>query len=143
MPRSYLDFSSIRRTVAGPRPETPGTTPVLLVLQLLEAVRMIREEGMEEVFLRHHAMAEAVRARATRMGYRLPGPGIRERSPTLTALQLPEGMSPGTLRARVRESGIQIAGGLGAYKETCIRIGHMGDIRMEDVERTLDVLEGI
>jgi aspartate aminotransferase-like enzyme len=143
MPRSYLDFSSIRRTLSGPRPETPGTTPVLLVLQLLEAVRMIHEEGMEEVFRRHQAMAGAVRARATRLGYKLHGPGIRERSPTLTALHLPEGSDPLTLRSRVREAGIQIAGGLGAYKDTSIRIGHMGDIRMEDVERTLDVLEGI
>jgi aspartate aminotransferase-like enzyme len=143
MPRSYLDFASIRRTLGGPRPETPGTTPVLLVLQLLEAVRMIHEEGMESVFDRHRAMADRVRARATDLGYRPQGPGILTRSPTLTALQLPEGAEPAALRARVREAGIQIAGGLGAYKPTCIRIGHMGDIRMEDVERTMDALAGV
>jgi len=50
-------------------------------------------------------------------------------------------VDPGTLRARIREAGIQIAGGLGAYKDSGIRIGHMGDIRMEDVERTLGILE--
>ena len=142
MPRSYLDFGSIRRTLKGPRPETPGTTPVLLVLQLLEAVRMIHEEGMESVFNRHQAMADRVRARAADLGYRLQGPGIVNRSPTLTALQVPEDAEPGALRARAREAGIQIAGGLGAYKPNCIRIGHMGDIRMEDVERTLDALAG-
>ena len=38
MPRAYLDFASIRRTLSGERPETPGTTPVLLVLQLLESI---------------------------------------------------------------------------------------------------------
>ena len=46
-----------------------------------------------------------------------------------------------TLRSRVREAGIQIAVGLGPYKPSCIRIGHMGDIRMEDVDRTMDAVE--
>jgi aspartate aminotransferase-like enzyme len=141
MPRSYLDFTPIRRTLEGPRPETPGTTPVLLVLQLLEAVRMIHEEGMDSVFRRHQAMADRVRARAADLGYRLQGPGIVDRSPTLTALQVPDGAEPEAIRARLREEGIQIAGGLGAYKPSCIRIGHMGDIRMEEVERTMDALE--
>jgi len=141
MPRSYLDFASIRRTLAGPRPETPGTTPVLLVLQLLEAVHMIQEEGIESVFRRHQAMADRVRTRALHLGFSLQGEGIRDRSPTLTALRLPPGVAPETVRGRVRAKGIQIAGGLGAYKPTCIRIGHMGDIRMEDVDRTLDALE--
>lgn len=141
MARSYLDFASIRRTLAGPNPETPGTTPVLLALQLLEAIRMIHEEGMKQVFNRHQAMADQVRARATDLGFHLQGPGIGDRSPTLTALQVPDGTEPGALRARVREAGIQIAGGLGAYKPSCIRIGHMGDIRMADADRTMDALE--
>lgn len=141
MPRSYLDFPSIRRTLAGPRPETPGTTPVLLVLQLLEAVRMIHEEGMEGVFHRHEAMAEWLRARAMELGYHLQGPGIARRSPTLSALEVPEGLDPETVRVRIREAGIQIAGGLGPYKGRGIRIGHMGDIRMDDVVRTMGALE--
>jgi aspartate aminotransferase-like enzyme len=141
MPRSYLDFGSIRRTLAGPDPETPGTTPVLLVLQLLEAARMIHEEGVDSVFARHQALAERVRARAAKLGFRLKGEGLLHRSPSLSVLQLPDGVEPGFLRARVREAGIQIAGGLGSYKPSCIRIGHMGDIRMEDVERTMDALE--
>lgn len=141
MPRSYLDFGSIRRTLAGARPETPGTTPVLLVLQLLEAVRMIHQEGMESVFQRHQAMADRVRSGAAELGYHLQGSGILDRSPTLTALQVPEGVEPGGLRTRVRSAGIQLAGGLGRYKGSCIRIGHMGDIRMTDVERSLEALE--
>jgi aspartate aminotransferase-like enzyme len=141
MPRSYLDFGAIRRTMGGPRPETPGTTPVLLVLQLLEAVRMIREEEMDSVFRRHQDMADRVRTRAAQLGYRLQGQEILKRSPTLTALTVPEGMEPEAVRARVLEDGIQIAGGLGAYKSRSVRIGHMGDIRMEDVERTMDALE--
>ena len=62
------------------------------------------------------------------------------RSPTLTAFELPAGVDPGALRAGVREAGIQIAVGLGAFKPTCVRIGHMGSIDMPDVDRTMDVL---
>lgn len=141
MPRAYLDFASIRRTLSGGRPETPGTTPVLLVLQLLESIRIIREEGMADVFRRHEALADRIRNRATKLGFTLHGARILARSPTLTALRVPDSVDPEELRARVRHEGVQIAGGLRAYKRTCVRIGHMGDIRMEDVDRTMDVLE--
>lgn len=141
MPRAYLDFASIRRTLSGGHPETPGTTPVLLVLQLMESLRVIREEGLDGVFCRHEALADRLRDRATRADFSLHGPGISARSPTLTALRVPDGVDPGELRARVRSEGVQIAGGLRAYKQSCVRIGHMGDIRLEDVDLTMDVLE--
>ena len=102
---------------------------------------MMREEGLDEVFRRHEALADRIRDRATRMGFSLHGPGITARSPTLTALRVPDGVDVGELRARLRSEGIQIAGGLRAYKTTCIRIGHMGDIQLEDVDRTSDALE--
>ena len=143
MPRSYLDFTSIRKTLNRPLPETPGTTPVLLVLQLLEATRMIHEEGLEEVFRRHQSMADRIRERGSQMGCSLQGPGIVDRSPTLSALEVPEGVEPDALRAAVREAGIQIAVGLGEFKPSCVRIGHMGNIEMADVERTMDVLEEV
>jgi len=140
MPRAYLDFDTIRRIMDRALPETPGTTPVSLVFQLLEAVRMIHEEGLESVFNRHATMGGRVRTRAPELGYGLAGSAIKDRSPTLTALTVPAGCEPESIRTRVREAGIQIAVGLGSYKPTCIRIGHMGDIRMSDVDRTLDAL---
>jgi len=141
MPRAYLDFGSVRGSLSGEAPETPGTTPVMLVMQVLEAVRMIHEEGLARVFGRHAAMAERLRLGAADLGFGLQGPGIDRRSETLTALTVPPGVDPHALRAAVRARGIQIAVGLGAYRESCVRVGHMGDIRMADVERTLEVLE--
>lgn len=140
MPRAYLDFSAIKRTMSSDNPETPGTTPVSLVLQLLEATRMIHEEGLDAVFSRHHDLAQKLRSTAIENGYRLAGHPDSQRSPTLSALEVPAGADPSAIRASVREAGIQIAVGLGKYKPTCIRIGHMGDIRMADVERTLAAL---
>jgi len=141
MPRSYLDFPSIRKSLAGDHPETPGTTPVLLVLQVREALRMMHEEGLTAVFERHVAMAEQLRTRVAGMGFDLQGPGMTERSPTLTALHVPDGVDPHALRTAVRERGIEIAVGLGAYRDTCVRVGHMGDIRLADVNHTVDVIE--
>lgn len=141
MPRVYLDFGAIHRALTGARPETPGTTPVMLVLQVLESLRMLDEEGYEAVFTRHRRMAERLRSWALARGLGLLGAGIVERSPTLTALAVAEGVDPAVLRQRVRQRGIEIAVGLGAYRPTCVRVGHMGDIRMADVERTIGALD--
>jgi aspartate aminotransferase-like enzyme len=142
MPRAYLDFAAIHKIMDRPLPETPGTTPVSLVFQLLEAERMIHEEGLQSVFDRHTAMADRVRKRTAEIGYTLAGSAIDERSPTLTALTVPEGVDPERIRKHVLEAGILIAGGLGSLKPDTIRIGHMGDIRMADVDKTLDALAG-
>jgi aspartate aminotransferase-like enzyme len=140
LPRNYWDFAKIRDALGGARPETPGTTPVLLVLQVLEALRLLGEEGWEAVFARHSAMAERVRSRAAELGFGLQGARISARSPTLTALTVPDGVAPDALRAGVLARGIRVAGGLGPYRDTCVRVGHMGDIRPADVERTLEAL---
>jgi len=140
-PTHYLSFPAIRKTLAGEHPETPGTTPVSLVCQVLEALRMHAEEGMDAVFARHQAMADRATARADALGLGLQCLWLQQRSPTLTALMLPEGVEPTWLRGKVREAGIQIAGGMGHFAGAGVRIGHMGDIRMADVERTMDAIE--
>ena len=137
LPSAYLNFGAIRSTLARPRAETPGTTPVSLVFQVLEALRLLDEEGRDAVFDRHQAMARATRAVAEELGFSLQGPAIVDRSPTLTAMTLPETISPADVRAHMRAAGIQIAGGLGSFGSRCVRIGHMGDIRMPDLEETL------
>jgi len=141
LPRVYLDFAAVRDRLTSSRPETPGTTPVLLALQVLEAVRMIHEEGPSQVFARHRNMSGMVTTWAASRGIELPGSGIAERSPTLTALRLPDGVDPGAVRSAVRAAGIQIAAGLGDWQRTCVRVGHMGDIRPEDVTRTLNAID--
>lgn len=141
MPRSYLDFKSILASLEGAPPETPGTAPVMLFLQVREALRMMAEEGAEEVLRRHGSMAARVRGWVAERGLDLMGPGIVERSPTVTAIRLPDGVDAAAVRSGVRRRGIQIAGAAGAYRGSGIRVGHLGDIRMEDVERTLRSLD--
>src|SRR5262245_42081356 len=137
LPRNYWDFRAVRETISKAKPETPGTTPVHLMLQVAEALRMMHEEGLPQVYARHTAMAERARQGAVELGLDLQCPNLARRSATLTAIALPSGISPKAFRDRIKAQGILTAAGLGQYEATGFRIGHMGDIRMADVERTL------
>ncbi|HEY9225000.1 MAG TPA: aminotransferase class V-fold PLP-dependent enzyme, partial [Gemmatimonadaceae bacterium] len=57
LPRNYWNFADIRDSISRAKPETPGTTPVHLMLQVAEALRMMHEEGLDAVYARHAAMA--------------------------------------------------------------------------------------
>ena len=144
---NYWNFGAIRETLAGPRPETPGTPPVHLILQLRAALNMIHEEGVEAVFARHEAMARMTADAMEALGLEHQCPALPRHSPTLTAIQAPGSVTTSAIRDGLRERGILVAGGLGPFEGRSFRIGHMGDIRPHDVEETLaalaDVLGGL
>ncbi len=140
LPRSYWDLAAVKRAVEKARPETPGTPPVAIVLQVAEALRMIHEEGLDSVYARHAALARRVREGIHELGLSLQCPELPRLSATMTAVALPAGIEPRALRERIKTRGILTAGGLGPFESVGFRIGHMGDIRMADVERTLDAL---
>jgi aspartate aminotransferase-like enzyme len=153
LPRNYWDFDDIKREVTRSRPETPGTPPIQIVLQVAEALRMIHEEGLENVFRRHTQMAERTRAGISALGLAVQCPSLRRYSTTLTAVSVSRG-SPLTppvgspaeaaevrrIRDGMEARGVLIAAALGQFKDVGFRIGHMGDIRIADVERTLAAL---
>jgi aspartate aminotransferase-like enzyme len=140
LPKNYWHFGDVRRAVDKPKPETPGTPPVHIVLQVAEALRMMHEETLDVVFTRHVAMSARVRQGAEALGLALQCPEITRHSAALTAIAVPNAMAPGAIRERMKARGILTAAGLGPYESLGFRIGHMGDIRMEDVERTLAAL---
>jgi aspartate aminotransferase-like enzyme len=140
LPRNYWDFAAIRTEVTKERPETPGTPPVHIVLQVAEALRQMHTEGLERVYQRHAQLAERARRAVAELGLALQCPDLGAFSTTLTAVAAPSGISPGALRDGMRARGVLIAGGLGKYKASAFRIGHMGDIRLTDMERALTAL---
>jgi serine---pyruvate transaminase len=140
LPRNYWDFAAIRAEVSRESPETPGTPPVDIVLQVAEALRLMHEEGLPRVYQRHAQMAERARRGAAELGLALQCPALGAYSTTLTAIAAPAGTSPKDLRNGMRLRGVLTAGGLGKFKDTAFRIGHMGDIRLADVERTMTAL---
>jgi aspartate aminotransferase-like enzyme len=139
-PRSYFDFSAIRRALDRSRPETPGTAPVQLFFQVNEALKIIHEEGPEKVFARHDQMARMVRDWGAEHGFSPQHPAAESFTPTLTALRVPERLDAESIREGLKRRGILVARGLENYAGTCIRIGHMGDIRPRDVQRALEAL---
>ena len=157
LPRNYWDFEEIRREVTRPKPETPGTPPIQIVLQVAEALRMIHEEGLDNVYRRHTQMAERTRAAVSALGLSLQCPSLRRFSATVTAVSVgpptlgvgatagaaDNGAAVRRVRDGMKARGILVAAGLGPYASTGFRIGPMGDIRLEDVERTLAALEDV
>ena len=143
LPHGYWNFEEIRHEVTKPKPETPGTPPVHLVLQVVEALRMIHEEGLDAVYTRHEVMSSLVRTGAETLGLTPQCPELRRRSTTITGIRAPSGLPPDRVRQGLKARGILTAAGLEHYRETAFRIGHMGDIRPADVAATLDALAAV
>ncbi|HEV2131044.1 MAG TPA: alanine--glyoxylate aminotransferase family protein [Longimicrobiaceae bacterium] len=124
--------------------QTPTTPAVNLLFALAEQLRRIEEEGIEARAERHWRMAERCWRWAeevgARRGLQVLAPEGR-RSPTVTALTVPEDLPPRLLVGGLRERGYTIGAGYGQLKESTIRIGHMGDHTVEELDALLDQLE--
>ena len=86
---------------------------------------------------RTHAWVDARRADGAYLRVMAPE-GYR--SPTVTAVSLPEGMSGPRIVSAMKERGWVIGGGYGKLKETGIRIGHMGDHTVDELNELLTIL---
>jgi aspartate aminotransferase-like enzyme len=143
LPRNYWDFTAIERAITAAKPETPGTAPVHLILQVAEALRLMHEEGLGAVFRRHALLAERVRDGIREMGLDVQCPAVEQHSATMTAVALPAVFGPAPVRDGLKRHSILTAAGLGRFQPAGFRIGHMGDIRLADVERTLTALRSV
>lgn len=143
IPSYYINFEEIRSNARAARPETPGSTPVSLIFSLEEALCMIDKEGREETFKRHEILGRAMRAGVQAMGLELFPPNVYSRSNALTAIKVPAGFTSAQIRAQMKlDYGVQTAAGLGKdYKDTIIRIGHMGHVYKRDVITLIGALE--
>ncbi len=126
MPRSYWDWSEMLAANAnGFFPFTPATN---LLYGLHEAIAMLLEEGLENVFARHIRHAEATRAAVAAWGLEVLCANPDEFSPALTAILMPEGHNADDLRKRVLASfNMSLGQGLGKVAGKVFRIGHLGD----------------
>jgi len=142
-PKFYIQFRDIQKNMRGKNAETPGSTPVSLVAAVEEALSAIEQEGKENVYARHATVARAIRAGVEAMGLTLFPKEVNRRSPALTAFVVPEGLSSSGIRSALKQNfGIVTAGGLGsAYKDTVVRIGHMGSVYPKDAIMVIGALE--
>ena len=126
LPRSYWDWQPMLAANAkGVFPYTPATN---LLYGLREALDMLREEGLEQVFARHDRHAEATRRAVRAWGLELLCLDPREYSSSLTAVLVPEGLDADALRALILERyDLSLGNGLGRLAGRVFRIGHLGD----------------
>ena len=125
MPRSYWDWQEMLKPNAnGFFPYTPATT---LLYGLREAIAMLLEEGLENVFARHQRLAAATRAAVEAWGLEVVCLEPEEFSPVLTAVMLPAGQNADHFRDIVLDKfNMSLGAGLGKLAGSVFRIGHLG-----------------
>ncbi|MBI5894354.1 MAG: alanine--glyoxylate aminotransferase family protein, partial [Deltaproteobacteria bacterium] len=107
-PRFYFDFKKERKNL---KDNTTAYTPaVSLIIGLRDVLKMIKEEGLENVFARHNRLARATRAAVKAMGLKLLAPDAP--SDATTGVYLPESVDGGKFVKYLRDDmGITMAGG--------------------------------
>jgi len=123
---AYFDWTAMLEANAeSVFPYTPATN---LLYGLREAIAMLEEEGLENVFARHARHAAATRAAVEAWGLEVLCRDPREYSSSLTAVRLPEGFDADRLRAHILERfDLSLGNGLGRLRGRVFRIGHLGD----------------
>jgi alanine-glyoxylate transaminase/serine-glyoxylate transaminase/serine-pyruvate transaminase len=127
LPRSYWDWEPlVAANSTGFFPYTPAET---LMFALNEALKMLLEEGLPNVYARHERYAEATRRAAGTWGLDLQCQDPACYSPGVTALRTPEGHSADNLRNVILDKfNMALGNGLGQITDKVFRIGHMGDL---------------
>jgi alanine-glyoxylate transaminase/serine-glyoxylate transaminase/serine-pyruvate transaminase len=123
--RSYWDWQDMLAiNKQGTFPYTPATN---LLFALREAIAMLEEEGLDNVFARHMRHGAATRAAAKVWGLDLVCLDPHGYSPALTALMVPDGHDADAFRKAVLENfDMSLGTGLGKLKGRAFRIGHIG-----------------
>ena len=140
LPKSYWDWEGmINDNKSGFFPYTPATN---LLYGLRESIRMLLEEGLENVFARHHRLAEATRLAVRAWGLEILCLNPEEYSNSLTAVLMPDGYNADALRELIlKKFNMSLGTGLGKLKGKIFRIGHLGDFNDLMLAGTLSGIE--
>ncbi len=140
MRRSYWDWEEqIDANKSGSFPYTPATN---LLYGLKEAINMLHEEGLDNVFKRHEKHALATRAAVQAWGFENVCKEEKDFSNVLTAVMLPENHNADNLRKIILENfNMSLGAGLSKLAGKIFRIGHLGDFNDLMLMGTLNGLE--
>jgi alanine-glyoxylate transaminase/serine-glyoxylate transaminase/serine-pyruvate transaminase len=125
MPRTFWDWGPmLAANERGFFPYTPNTN---LMYGLKEALRLLHDEGLENVFARHTRHAEATRAAVRAWGLEVLALDEREYSSALTAVLVPDEVDADKVRAVILDRfDMSLGAGLGRLAGRIFRIGHLG-----------------
>ncbi|HEX4049007.1 MAG TPA: alanine--glyoxylate aminotransferase family protein [Elusimicrobiota bacterium] len=137
LPRYNFDYRIMKKSLADR--ETPWTPAISVVAGQAAALKLLRAEGMENVWKRHDELAaHARRELSAKLG--LPF-YAKDPANILTGVLLPPGVDGVKLLADIlREEGISIAGGQLQLKGKLVRLAHMGYISKADVDAGVEAL---
>ena len=139
-PRSYWDWQDmVAPNATGYFPYTPGTN---LLYGLNEAIDMLHEEGLDNVFARHARHGAATRKAVRTWGLEVLCTRQGQESGVLTAVLVPEGHSADSFRATtLKHYDISLGNGLSKVADKVFRIGHLGDFNDLMLMATLSGVE--
>ena len=138
LPKYYFNFK--KELASAQKNQNQFTPAISLVVGLREALNMIKEEGLENVFKRHERLARATREAVKALGLELLAPNSP--SNALTAIKVPAGIDGKQLKGAFEERfGLIIAGGQSQLKGKIIRIAHLGYFQPMDIIQAISALE--
>jgi len=134
-PRYFYDWRPVIRDMQqGFFPYTPAT---LLLFGLREALRMLFEEGLDDVFARHRRLAQGTRHAVQAWGLTLLARDAARASNSLTAVVVTEVDSTQVVKVAADRLNLALGVGLGQLRGTVFRIGHLGSLNELEVLATL------
>lgn len=139
IPDSYIDFEKWIPIMQDPM-KYWGTPPVNLIWALKESVNLIKEEGLENRYIRHRSDAKGIQAGLEALGFKILAEA-NCRAATLSVVIYPDGVDDEAFRNTLTEEGVVTAASLGAYAGKSFRLGHMGNIDKHVVVSTLAAIE--
>ncbi len=139
-PRSYWDWAPL--VAANKTGFFPYTPAINLLSALNEAIDMLLEEGLPNVFARHQRYAEATRRTVRAWGLELQCEDPSAYNPGVTAIRVPDGHNSDNLRTIIlNKFNMSLGNGLGQIEGKVFRIGHMGDLSPLQLMGTLSGVE--
>ncbi len=138
LPKHYWDFGTLKNYSG--KGQTYTTPPETLFFALVESFKILKKEGLQNIFKRHEVNMKAMRA-----GVRALGRGLLAEdscaSRAVTAIIPPDGIDGEQVRSEIRKYGVEVAPGQGDLKGKIFRIGHLGYIDKLDIVAVFGALE--
>ncbi|MEA3494232.1 MAG: alanine--glyoxylate aminotransferase family protein [Candidatus Margulisiibacteriota bacterium] len=139
LPKHYWDIKHQKKF--SDKGQTYTTPPESIIFGMHEAIKMIKEEGMQEIFDRHAKARDILRNGMKAIGCKLLADDNCA-SPAVTAIFPPDGVDSEKVRSEIRNQfGVELAPGQGDLKGKLFRIGHLGYLDKLELVATIGALE--
>ncbi|MFC1496197.1 pyridoxal-phosphate-dependent aminotransferase family protein [Candidatus Margulisiibacteriota bacterium] len=139
LPKHYWDIKNQKKFAD--KGQTYTTPPESIIFGMHEAIKILKEEGMENIFKRHAQNREIIRSACKALGLKLLADDAGA-SCAVTAIFPPEGIDAEKVRSEMRNRfGVELAPGQGDLKGKLFRIGHLGYVDKLELVATIGALE--